>query len=99
IFGAKAISADEALEIGLVEDLSRSDALMETGVQLARAIAANGPVALRQAKTAMNHGMDMSMDNALMFERQCYKDTIPTEDRMEGLVAFREKRKPVYKGK
>src|SRR5699024_8423751 len=99
ILSAKAISASEALDIGLIEDIASSDELMATGLKWARTIAANGPIALRQAKMAMNHGVNMSMDNALMFERQCYKDTIPTEDRIEGLVAFREKRKPVYKGK
>lgn len=98
IFSAQAISAELAAEYGLVEDVTGADELMETGLQLARKIAANGPVALRQAKMAMNHGADMDVNNALVFERQCYKETIPTNDRKEGLIAFQEKRKPVYKG-
>lgn len=99
IFSAKAISAEEAKEINLVEEAVSSEDLMEAGLELARTIAANGPVALMQAKSAINHGSDIDIHNALIFERQCYKETIPTSDRLEGLKAFQEKRKPIYKGK
>lgn len=99
IFSAESISAEKALEIGLIDETASTDNLLETGLQLASKIAANGPVALKQAKTAINHGSEMAIHNALILERQCYKETIPTDDRMEGLIAFQEKRKPVYKGK
>lgn len=98
IFSAQPVTADKALEMGLVENISDSNELMDMGMELARAIAANGPVALRQAKKAMYHGIEMDSERALVWEHQCYKETIPTDDRKEGLVAFREKRHPVYKG-
>ncbi|HLR01502.1 MAG TPA: enoyl-CoA hydratase-related protein [Virgibacillus sp.] len=99
IFSATALSAEEGLEVGLIDEMLNTDDLLESALQLARKIAANGPIALRQAKTAVNHGSEMALQNALIFERQCYKETIPTEDRMEGLIAFQEKRKPDYRGK
>jgi len=99
IFSGKPISAEHAEDIGLVEQTVEGDNLMEEGLELARMIASNGPVALKQAKTAINHGTEMDIHNALILERQCYKETIPTYDRQEGLIAFQEKRKPVYNGK
>lgn len=99
IFSARAISAEHAFKIGLVEEIVETEELMEEGLRLARVIAANGPVALKQAKTSINHGNQMDIHNALVLERQCYKETIPTTDRQEGLIAFQEKRKPAYKGK
>ena len=53
----------------------------------------------RAAKRAIDRGMEMALADALVFESTCYEMTIPTEDRIEGLTAFREKRKPVYKGR
>src|SRR5699024_6644974 len=85
IFSGKPISAEHAEDIGLVEQTVEGDNLMEEGLELARMIASNGPVALKQAKTAINHGTEMDIHNALILERQCYKETIPTYDRQEGL--------------
>ena len=67
--------------------------------RLAWEIAKNGPIAIRAAKEAIDNGIKSpDISNALEIERQCYQRVIPTQDRLEGLAAFREGRKPVYKG-
>jgi methylglutaconyl-CoA hydratase len=71
----------------------------EKAVEVAREILPQGPIALRMAKLAINKGMEVDKASGLAFEQTCYAQVIPTEDRMEGLRAFREKRKPVYQGK
>jgi enoyl-CoA hydratase/carnithine racemase len=67
--------------------------------RLAWEIAKNGPVAVRSAKEAVDTGIEAAtLEDALEIERQCYQRVIPTEDRLEGLAAFREGRPPAYKG-
>jgi enoyl-CoA hydratase/carnithine racemase len=56
-------------------------------------------VAIEQAKYAINYGLETDMHTGLAIESNAYWVCIPTEDRLEGLAAFKEKRKPVYKGK
>jgi enoyl-CoA hydratase/carnithine racemase len=99
ILTARRIGAQEALDIGLVNRVVPREKLLEESLALAQAIIQNGPVALRLAKRAIDRGMEMDLTDALAFEGTCYEITIPTEDRIEGLTAFREKRKPVYKGR
>lgn len=68
--------------------------------RLALKIAQNAPIAVRAAKEAVKRGMIApTMLEALEVERDCYARTLPTEDRLEGLAAFREGRPPVYKGR
>lgn len=97
IFTALPITAEEALEIGMVEQLVEN-AVLDTALAMARRIAGNGPIALRQAKKAINQGLKTDLATGLTIEHACYKETIPTKDRVEGLHAFKEKRKPVYLG-
>ncbi|RMG85338.1 MAG: enoyl-CoA hydratase [Candidatus Dadabacteria bacterium] len=99
IFTAKRISAAEALEIGLVNRVVPLAGLLDAARELAAAIAKNGPLAVRAAKRAIDRGMEMDLADALVFESTCYETLIPTEDRLEGLRAFREKRKPDYQGR
>lgn len=98
IYTAERLTAKEALDIGLIEQICASNVLDEA-IELAKMISKNGPVALKQAKTAIDQGMQTDLQTGLVIEHLAYKDTIPTEDRLEGLQAFREKRKPQYKGK
>ncbi len=98
IYTAKPVTADEALSIGLVEQLSDKEKLLLDALEIAKKIAQNGPVALRQAKIAINHGMQTDITTGLLIEHLSYKETIPTRDRLEGLEAFQQKRKPLYKG-
>ncbi|RLL45431.1 enoyl-CoA hydratase [Oceanobacillus piezotolerans] len=98
IYTAQPITAEEAYAIGLVEVLVEQEHLVERALSVAEKIAGNGPLALRQAKLAINKGSDMNLAAGLLVEHQAYKETISTKDRTEGLLAFSEKRKPTYKG-
>ncbi|RDW19588.1 enoyl-CoA hydratase [Oceanobacillus arenosus] len=99
IFSAKPILADEALKIGLVDQVVTKENLLGEAIQLAETIAANGPIAIEQAKLAINTGMQTDLSSGIVIEHEAYKKTIPTADRLEGLYAFYEKRKPMYRGK
>lgn len=98
IFTAKRITAQEAAQIGLVEYVVPRAQLMEKALEIAGQIAANAPIAIRQAKLAVNRSLDVDLATGLRLEQMAYEVTIPTKDRLEGLQAFKEKRKPVYKG-
>ncbi|HLR63086.1 MAG TPA: enoyl-CoA hydratase [Lentibacillus sp.] len=98
IFSAKPISADEAFQLSIAEQVASSDNLLEEAIEMAQSIIKNGPVALRQAKTAINQGLQADITTGLSIEHLCYKETVSTDDRLEGLHAFKEKRKPVYQG-
>jgi enoyl-CoA hydratase/carnithine racemase len=98
IFTARHIDAKTALEIGLVNRVVEPDQLMPSSRELAREIAKNGPIAVAQAKFAVNCGMEASLGVALPLESKAYEVTIPTKDRLEALAAFAEKRKPVFRG-
>ena len=98
ILTARRIDAAEAERIGLVNRIATAGGLREAGLELARAIAANGPVAVRAAKRAVDRGSDLPLDEGLKVESECYNLTLNTRDRLEALAAFAEKRKPVYSG-
>ncbi|MDO8473244.1 MAG: enoyl-CoA hydratase-related protein [Dehalococcoidia bacterium] len=99
IYTAKRFSAQEAFGYGLLNYVVEPDKLMNTAREMAAKIARNGPVAVQQAKFAINKGTEVSLDVGLKIESNAYAITLPTEDRLEGLNAFKEKRDPVYKGK
>lgn len=99
IYTSKRLTAKEAKQLGIVEDVVPSDKLLEEAVTLAKQIVQNGPIALQQAKTAINQGMQVDLMTGLQIEHLSYKETLHTEDRLEGLQAFKEKRRPVYRGK
>lgn len=99
ILSARPFSAAEALQWGLVNSVFPADALLEETLRSAQAIAANAPIAVRQARQAIHRGLQMSIADGLAFEIEAYHRTIPTSDRREGVRAFVEKRKPEFKGK
>lgn len=98
IFTGRRIPASEAHTLGLVEEVVAPEELRGRALALARTIAANGPVAVRAAKEAIDRGADLALDDALRLETTLYERTIATADRLEGLAAFGEKRAPVYRG-
>lgn len=99
IFTGRRVDAREAYEMGLVNKVCPADRLLEECREMAAMITENGPIALEQAKYAINQGLEADINTGLAIESNAYWITIPTEDRTEGLKAFREKRKPEYKGK
>lgn len=96
ILTGRPVEADEALRIGLVHRVS--EGVVSAAVALAEEVAAGGPIALAAAKAAIQEGMEVGLDEGLELEYKQYQRTLHTEDRLEGLAAFREKRKPVYRG-
>ncbi len=99
IFTGARIAAEEAFSIGLVNKVAEPDALLSECRQMAAMICEAGPLAIAQAKHAINHGLETDLSTGLAIESNAYWTLIPTEDRLEGLAAFQEKRKPIYKGK
>ncbi len=98
IFTARRITAREAAEMGLVNEVVPDDRLLERAFEVAQEIASNGPLAVAQAKYAINMGAEVEIHAGLFIESRCYDNIIPTKDRLEGLKAFQEKRKPQYRG-
>ena len=98
IFTAEVISSKDALHLGVVEKVTDKDNLIPEAIKMAKQIAQNGPIAIKQAKAAINHGIETNLHTALEIEHMYYQQTIPTKDRREGLNAFQQKRKPIYKG-
>jgi enoyl-CoA hydratase/carnithine racemase len=98
IFTGRRVGAEEALDIGLVNAISEPEELLSDCVKMAEMILETGPIAIEQAKYAINYGYEADLQTGLAIESNAYWVTIPTEDRLEGLAAFREKRKPQYKG-
>ncbi|MBM7097383.1 enoyl-CoA hydratase/isomerase family protein [Bacillus sp. H-16] len=99
IFTSKKIDAQTAEQWGLVSSVSTSHSLYEEVKALTDQMVRCGPVALRQAKFAMNQGAGTDLKTGIAIEAKAYEITIPTEDRIEGLEAFKEKRKPQYTGR
>ena len=93
IFGARNIKADEALRIGLVNQVVPQAELMATVEKIAGGIAQNAPIAVRACKAAMNEGIDLDMDKAIVVEEKAFGSCFETHDQKEGMGAFLEKRK------
>ena len=99
IFSGRRIDAETAERWGLVTRVVDPGQAVPEAVTLATAIAANGPVAVRQAKLAINRGQDTPLHHALAVELDAYAVCIPTEDRHEGIRAFNERRPPEFTGR
>ena len=93
IYTARNIKADEALRIGLVNAVYSQDELMPAAKKMASGIAANAPIAVRNCKKAINDGLQVDMDKAIVIEEKLFGDCFETHDQKEGMSAFLEKRK------
>ena len=93
VYTARNIKADEALRIGLVNAVYPLAELYTAAEKLASQIAANAPIAVRAAKKAINEGLDLPMDEAVVVEEKAFGSCFETADQQEGMGAFLEKRK------
>lgn len=91
-------TAAEACDWGLVNRVFPQAELLDAALAIARRIAGNAPISVRQAKQSISRGMQMSLADGLAFEIECYNRMVSTEDRLEGIRAFNEKRKPQFRG-
>jgi len=93
IYAATNVKADEALRIGLVNAVYSLEELMPAAKKLAGKIAKNAPIAVRACKKAINEGLDVDMDKAIVIEEKLFGSCFESEDQKEGMLAFLEKRK------
>ena len=93
IYSAKNIKADEALRVGLVNAVYPVEELMAAAEKLAATIARNAPIAVRACKKAINAGLEVGMDEAVVIEEKLFGSCFETADQKEGMGAFLEKRK------
>jgi enoyl-CoA hydratase/carnithine racemase len=99
ILTASPFTAAEGKEWGLVNRLCEPARLLEEALATAQAIAANAPLATRQAKKSIHFGLQMDLMSGYRFEIEAYNRLVDTADRREGVKAFNEKRKPKFEGK
>lgn len=99
ILTGEMIRADEALRIGLVNEVTEPEHLIERAQELAEKIKKNGPLAVKYAKAAMIRGTQMDMDSAIAVENELFAMCFATGDQKEGMQAFLEKREPDFQGK
>ncbi len=93
IYGARNIKAEEAYRIGLVNNVYPAEELMPAAKKLASTIARNAPIAVRNCKRAINEGLQVDMDQAIIIEEKLFGDCFESCDQREGMTAFLEKRK------
>jgi enoyl-CoA hydratase/carnithine racemase len=99
IFAARKISGAEAETLGLVEYAVEAEQVLDRALGLAKEFVENAPLSLRQAKVAINQGMDTEITTGLKMEELAYNALLNSSDRLEGLRAFQEKRRPRYTGR
>lgn len=99
IFTGKRISATEALAMGIVNKVVPAHKVEEAVFDLGQEICASSPIAVRQAKKAIDLGMEVDLNTGLQLEVEAYNVNVVTEDRQEGIRAFNEKRPPRWKNR
>jgi enoyl-CoA hydratase len=99
ILSGRSLSAQEALEAGLVARVFPAETLLDEAQKIAQKIAAKSPIALKIAKEAVNKAEEMALSEGVDYERRLFYSAFATEDQKEGMKAFLDKRKPEFKGR
>jgi len=99
ILSGRPITAQLALDWGILNRLCAPDELMGVALDTATAIAANAPLSIRQAKKAIDHGLQTAITRGLWLEVEAYNRLVFTEDRHEGVAAFNERRPANFRGR
>jgi len=99
ILTGEPFTAEQAYEWGVVNRLCEPGEVLALAHKTAARICGNAPLSVRQAKLSIHQGLQMDLKSGLFFEIEAYNRLVSTEDRREGIRAFNEKRKPVYKGR
>lgn len=99
IYTCAQVKADEALRIGLVNKVVALESLMDEAKAMANMIISNAPVAVRLCKDAINRGMQVDIDSAVVIEAEDFGKCFTTEDQKEGMTAFMERREKNFKNK
>ena len=99
IFTGRRMKVDEARAAGLVNHVVAKGHARAKAMEIAETIATNGPLAVRQAKKAIAYGLETDLETGMILAIEAYNATVVTEDRLEGVRAFNEKRKPTFRGK
>ena len=94
IYTGANVKAEEAKTIGLVNSVYPIEELLEAAKKIAGKISRNAPIAVRASKKAINEGLQVDMDSAIVIEEKLFGDCFETSDQVEGMTAFLEKRKP-----
>ncbi len=92
-------TAEQAMQWGLVNRVCENDRLLDETVETAERIAANAPISTRQAKKSISVATQIDLKNGYAFEIEAYNRMVGSEDRLEGIRAFNEKRRPEFKGR
>ncbi len=95
---ADRINAQEAYRLGLIAEVVPNDQVLARAIDLAEKICENAPLSVRAVKMAVNEGLEMTLEQGMALENLAWGMLRDTKDRIEGRVAFAEKRKPDYKG-
>jgi enoyl-CoA hydratase/carnithine racemase len=99
VLGGRRINAQEAYSLGLVNLIAPKGKWLEQAIELAEVIARRPPLAIKMAKQAVLAAEEMPLSAALDYERRLYELAMATEDRVEGMLAFLEKRRPSFQGR
>lgn len=99
IYSGEMIDAQEAYRIGLVQEVVPEEELMTAAEKLAKTIMEKAPIAIKMAKVAINNGLNTDLKTGVQFEAEAYTSTFVSEDRVEGMKAFVEKRPAAFKNK
>ncbi len=95
VFTGKHIEASKALEIGLINNISESDTLLDEAMALARQVARNAPIAVKNAKKAMDEGQGVDIEAAVAVESRCFSECFATEDQKIGMSGFLNKKRDI----